>query len=192
MIAVWLVGPPGAGKTTLIKQYIDSFDTEFIESPKWTITNNLLLAGHYFGEKFDGADTVPYNAIDKTLHFWQNNLLPDPKYTITIFDGDRFSDRKSLEYVLRFCSGLCVYLNLSRVELDKRRRKRGSKHNTSWVKGRETKSKNFFNMFEKDKRFMLDGEPDPQTISTDLMNRITLHARATVRTEYLPDKHSKE
>ena len=182
MIGVWVVGPPGCGKTTMLRNYLDPFDTEFIIKPKWTLTNNFILSGHYFGNVFDGGDTVPYNAFKDSLEYWSKFLLANEKYSVTIFDGDRFSTRYCLDYVSTFTERcFCIFIDLPNDVLSERRRERGSNQNATWLKGRATKSKNFFKMFKDDNRLVLDGEKSPKELSDTVTNWINENARTIVR-----------
>jgi ABC-type Mn2+/Zn2+ transport system ATPase subunit len=71
---VWLIGAPGAGKTTLIRDLLQAAKPSTvvtIHKPKWTLVNGVLvLAGHYTGETFDGADRVAYNGVNAALDYW--------------------------------------------------------------------------------------------------------------------------
>ncbi|HHZ95250.1 MAG TPA: hypothetical protein EYN67_06785 [Flavobacteriales bacterium] len=184
MIGVWVVGSPGCGKTTMLRNYIDPFDTEFVVKPKWTLTNNIILSGHYLGKTFDGGDTVPYNAFKESLQYWSSFLLANEKYSVTIFDGDRFSTKYCLEYVNEFADGcFCILIDLPNDVLVERRKERGSNQNANWLKGRETKAKNFFNMFKNRDRLILDGKQSPKALSEIVIDWINTNARTIVETE---------
>lgn len=150
MIALFVVGNPGVGKTTLVRALLASvgyFDTTPAPHPKWTIApGHIAAAGHYTGGIFDGADTVGYNQVQKTLDFWRDSVLPVP---LTVFDGDRFSHQKVVDYC-KAIQGMQVrvaYLYSRPEVVEKRLRARavltGKSQNSRWIAGRYTKSVRF-------------------------------------------------
>jgi hypothetical protein len=139
---LFVVGAPGIGKTTLVRRLLEP-DSYFNAKPKWTIGPNqhVCAAGHYTGGTFDGADTVPYNGFQPALEFWAKELV---HFDLTIFDGDRFSDSRSILFFKNHRVQLKVLHCIATPDvLATRRKERGSKQNPSWMQGRETKSKRF-------------------------------------------------
>lgn len=144
---LFVVGPPGVGKTTLIRELLEP-DSYFVQKPKWTVGpgKRVCAAGHYMGSTFDGADTVPYNGVDAALAYWDSELRA---HQLTIFDGDRFSHRG---VVARFQRGSqhelrCLHLTAPDEVLAARREARGSHQNPTWLKGRVTKARRFAEEF---------------------------------------------
>jgi GTPase SAR1 family protein len=157
---VFLVGPPASGKTTLVHALFSLYGTSYItEKPKWTFSDEgpLCAAGHYLGHPFDGADTVPYNGAKDAFEYWRDFS----NHSVTILDGDRFSCTKwkqaFSEHVERT---ICIFIAATSHLLEERReirqRETGKVQNPTWVKGRATKARNFFNSFDGDKRFVLN------------------------------------
>lgn len=152
--AVWIVGEPGVGKTTLVRALLGR-DPSLVPKPKWTIGKNgaVCAAGHYTGGTFDGADTIPYNGVSDVLGYWEANLRETP---LTLFDGDRTSNAGVAERVSASAIVGCVYLTAAPDVVAARRAARGSRQNASWVKGRATKSARFFGLFPPEHRVQID------------------------------------
>lgn len=144
MSVVFVVGEPGVGKTTAVRSLIERGSKH--SNPKWTIGESRCFAGHYTGGKFDGADTVPYNGVQKALQFWETYLM---KKRLTVLDGDRFSNEKVLKWFQARTSVSTVLLHCDEKVAQERRVKRGSAQNESWVRGRKTKSERFWSLCEE-------------------------------------------
>lgn len=139
---LFIVGPPGVGKTTLVRELLNP-DSYFVQKPKWTVGPSVCAAGHYMGSTFDGADTVPYNGARACLEYWERELSDR---VLTIFDGDRFSNRTALEF-LNGRDLRCLHLTAPDELLEARRLARGSNQDATWLKGRVTKAQNFASAF---------------------------------------------
>jgi len=153
--ALWVVGEPGVGKTTLVRHLIKFGRT--VMKPKWHLgtygEHIAAAAGHYNGQPFDGADTIPYNGGTVALDYWAKNLVGN--VDLTIFDGDRLSNEPTLKRAeevagfmrnvggLRLCA---VLLYGDEWKLAARREKR-SEQDITWVRGRRTKAANFARQF---------------------------------------------
>jgi len=155
--AYFIVGPPCAGKTTIARALLGFDDGKertlvLIPKPKWTIFNSgrVVAAGHYTGATFDGADMVPYNGAKKALDYWLLHLRQ--KAELTIFDGDRFSNAPTINFLRPYVDCIEVeYITTSPNVLEKRRKARDWNPNPSWLKGRATKAQRFFDLYGKPK-----------------------------------------
>lgn len=155
---LFVVGPPGVGKTTALNLLLDKWNTSLVEKPKWTLSPPVAMVGHYGLGTFGGGDTVPYDGATDAVSYWAKHLLPDPQYKVFVFDGDRFSTKNVLSLISVQCldhseiinPSICVHLTATRETLLERRNKRGSSQNEIWMKGRATKAKRFAEHFGDD------------------------------------------
>lgn len=165
MKALFVVGPPGVGKTSMVRELFKMLDpfgaASMTMKPKWTVSQGIYAAaGHYTGGTFDGADTVPYTGAMQALDFLEENLKKwKPK--LVLFDGDRFSYSTALERVKGLIPDTRVaHLQATPEMLAARRLERGSKQNPTWLAGRETKARRFVEGFAPKKTFQANqGSP---------------------------------
>lgn len=152
--AIFVVGPPGVGKTSALRELLGE-EYKNITVPnngriKFATNQELCFTGHYGTGTFDGSDTVAMDGAKHCIDWWKENILPNPQYKATIFDGDRFStnpckaELESLEGV----RVLCVYMGASQETLNSRRAERGSNQDPTWLRGRESKCRNFADKFK--------------------------------------------
>lgn len=171
MRVLFVVGAPGVGKTTFVREALLTQDAYLVQSPKWTVSEatRVVAAGHYLGATFDGADTVPYNGVKPALQFWKERFLPDDAFDLTVFDGDRFSNRPAVD-TLKACGVklLCMHLTAPDTVADARRAERGSQQNSTWIKGRVTKARNFAALDVFDRTLELDASPPVEALARQL------------------------
>lgn len=160
--ALFIVGEPGAGKTTLARSLMGTGTLILHPKPKWTLSYDsdaFTAAGHYRGDTFDGADTVGYNGVEDALAFWEANLL---SRRVTIFDGDRFSHAKALTRINKSATVLCVQLLGGEIVAARRRAR--SVQNETWVKGRITKAANFAGLFASRELIVVNAALRPEQV----------------------------
>jgi len=169
---LWVVGEPGLGKTTLVRRLLPA-RVALHDNPKWTVSGPLAAAGHYSGHVFDGADRVPYNGVDDALAFWGAHLSSS---TLTLFDGDRFSYSGVRGW---FCANvfdqrqLCVLVAADASVGAERRAARGSNQSPTWVKGRMTKARKFWETFDREDRLLIDADGDQDAMFSHLSRWLT-------------------
>ena len=180
-VVLWIVGEPGAGKTSLARALLgpNPLVTSSV-SPKWTLSipPGVVAAGHYTGGTFDGADTISYSGGAAAIDWWAENVSAP----LTILDGDRLSNRNTIARLMREPVILaCAYLELRSEIAAERRAARGSDQNASWVKGRSTKARRFFESFPGAIRITLDGELPPDVLAREIHEQIEASREATER-----------
>lgn len=168
MVVCYILGPPGIGKTTATRLLLDK-QTTIIPKPKWSVGPKVVAAGHYTGQTFDGADTVPYNGVADCLRYWEDNLMSKE---VTFLDGDRFSYAKTKLYFEVRAERVCaVILKASDDHLERRRAGRGSNQNPTWLKGRVTKAVRFFDLFEDSA--IIDANVGTSAIADDIRDFVS-------------------
>jgi hypothetical protein len=155
---LWVVGEPGVGKTTLVRELITWAGPRTARDvkPKWDVYGGrMATAGHYDGQTFDGADRLPIGDIYPALAHWAAYLSNLP---LTVLDGDKLATaraRASITIQSPFIRQLCVRV-LDDASFIAARRAARSMQNPSWVKGRATKAWNFFHTFDRERRLEVD------------------------------------
>lgn len=147
----WVVGEPGVGKTTLCRRFLVQLAPEGQtwknDNPKWTgFGKDIAAAGHWRGDAFDGADTLPISQIKSAMKFW----LDTPSIRIALIDGDKLSNKGAVEMAKEACARLVCFWMVGSKVAEYRRELRGTNQNETWVAGRQTKARNFANTFPGD------------------------------------------
>tara|TARA_Y100000592_G_C5463288_1_gene315166 strand:+ start:1407 stop:1967 length:561 start_codon:yes stop_codon:yes gene_type:complete len=148
-VVLFVCGAPGVGKTTVLRGLLDPWSTSLVEKPKWTISGEYGLVGHYTNGLHDGGDTLAYNGAAEAMDYMEGTLFKRDGLRYFILDGDRFTARSAMARVERMPEALmgCVHLTASEETLLARRSQRNTTQNPTWMKGRKTKASRFAAMF---------------------------------------------
>lgn len=145
---VYIFGPPGSGKTTLMKEVIKRLEAmKVYEASKPVPHIGYITKGKKFAvlgkdkEPFGGTDTLSYTAVGSCAK-WLTDL-PE----LVLAEGDRLANLRFFEAVRSHYDLKLFYLNTGDEVARDRRESRAKKHgmkmqSASWVKGRSTKHRN--------------------------------------------------
>jgi len=182
--AIFVVGPPGVGKTSAVREILGEGYTNFTHPDtskvKWCLNAPWVFAGHYGVGTFDGADTVPNDGWIPCMEWWEKEVLAHPElYSYTLFDGDRFSHANCQKFLEdRGVRVLCAHLTASDEVMVARRAERGSNQNAVWLKGRVSKARNFANRFLPPETALFDMFSDAEEEAENRLLEITVEGVA--------------
>lgn len=181
-VALFVVGPPGAGKTTSMRALLGQ-GYSIVTHPetakiKWTLNHPFCFVGHYGVGTYDGSDTIPLDSWKINLEYWEKELLPNYKYTV--FDGDRFAHKHAKKFLEdRGVMTVCIHLSAPDKVLNERRTERGADQDPAWLKrisapgwlkGRVTKARNFADLFKEETLLEMFGGEEPSHNPSRLLN----------------------
>lgn len=171
MKVVAIGGEPGAGKSTLMKIFIESFKMEpvfdkvklvpYHKSPE---KQYYVLGKYEEGEVFSGTDRMSMAVQPEAVKF----LASLPKDAVVLFEGDRLFTASFLEHCVENYETNIIYLSTDKSVREERYKERGSNQNETWLQGRETKIANILSnmtlMFNTEKFSNNDKEERVQTV----------------------------
>lgn len=147
--AVYVIGPPGAGKTTAVAEYI-GLHRDRMPAVKtgyrglWVEPlvdrNTGIVDGLHLGRRrpggFGGTDALAMNVHPHALAWAANADLPD----LVVGEGQRLATAAFLTTLHARTDLTVVYLYADDQTLDERCEARGSSQNSAWRKGSATKA----------------------------------------------------
>lgn len=152
MNVIIVIGEPGTGKTTLMKQLMSSignWDQHFSDYPLVPYHQNAktIVLGKYEDDKvFAGTDTmsmaVQPNAKEFMLQCQKNGIQN------VVFEGDRLSNLSFLQFCIENFNVHVYYLKVSKEIREERYKARGSNQSEKFIAGRVTKYRNLVNSFD--------------------------------------------
>lgn len=149
--AVYLLGAPGVGKTTLMTSLLAGFTREkFAKPPDCKVfgyeplTVDGTLAGAHLGrtrEAFSGTDALPLNVLPEAAHWAATSQLPE----LLLGEGPRLGHPRFLVALHeRGVRVTVVHLTADPRLLDRRCAARGSTQDADWRRGSATRALNAF------------------------------------------------
>lgn len=148
MNTLYLIGPPGAGKTTLMGEVMRDWnllsrETKPVKHSWWESPHGITLELGHPRAPFGGTDTLSYTAIN-TLELWLPNLQ---KVDLLVGEGDRLANNRFLDLCRSLGTLHLFYLTAPDGVLQDRRAHRAAKNalppqNPTWAKGRASKHHN--------------------------------------------------
>jgi GTPase SAR1 family protein len=152
-IALWIVGEPAAGKTTLARHILQARpeNNRHLNGPdtggiwqKWHVApgREWFAPGHYTGGTFDGADTVGMSHASKYLDFYLSPFGVDGRpHRGILLDGARFATRPSFDRLSEtHATAVCF---VESPDCAARRAARGWNPSQTWLAGAITRAQRF-------------------------------------------------
>lgn len=139
MKLMYLIGLPGCGKTTIMKQVIESLGDFKIERPIELLDSHFngsvrILGKYQEGETFSGTDRLSMAVAPKAIEYFSTR--PDE---IVLGEGDRLNNSAFFDC---FDNKTIVHLTVSDEERKRRYEERGSEQSDKFIQTVRTKVKN--------------------------------------------------
>jgi len=141
-----IIGAPGTGKTTLVREWMKSrqWSTDRpIDLLDSHVSGDVRLLGKYQNDDvFGGTDKLSMAVQPKAVEYLDNPSR------VTVFEGDRltsikfFESAKSKGFDIKI-----IQLTVPDSVREERYKERGSEQNETWLNGRLTKVKNVADAF---------------------------------------------
>jgi hypothetical protein len=168
--AMYVIGEPGIGKTTLVQELTAGVDYETTENPFAMRVYDGPVT--YLGKRrgtFSGTDALSMDVIGKVEQYLEGVA---PPYIIA--EGDRLANSRFFDFLARNGYELPLYLLQADGLAERRRLLRGSVQDEKWLKGRATKVRKLAHDFGA---IRLDATPTPATIAKMIHNPVVLTLR---------------
>ena len=144
MKLIYLIGIPGTGKSTVMKQFMDRFDDwkaeRVIDLLDTHISGNVRVLGKYEeGETFSGTDRLSMAVAPKAIEWAQTK---PSEYVVG--EGDRLNNKG---FFHAFEERVIIHLTVSDAERERRYAERGSNQPEKFIQTCRTKCANILEEF---------------------------------------------
>lgn len=140
MNLLYIIGPPGVGKSTLVAELVRGRKRRVKTEPfaHTVYEGGLVQLGRERGNGFSGTDVLSMSVSPQAIAMLQSGAWPN-----IIAEGDRLSHAKFFDAAKEAGYHVdVVLLTAPQFVLTKRRQERGSDQDPNWLAGRDTKARN--------------------------------------------------
>lgn len=167
MITVYLIGAPGSGKSTVMKEltkYCSRLEYHTSAVPHEVLFKNSYIVGAEMGKtrsNFPGTDALSYSIGPKAVQW-----VSERPYQLLLGEGTRLATKAFLEAAQGAGELVLAYLGTSPELAASRRAERGSQQNEAWAKGATTRAANVAKNLRHLGTFVtLPGEAPPEILA---------------------------
>ena len=142
----YYIGQPGVGKTTLVRQIIETLGTgEVVKEGlviyhKFPETKTIVL-GLYDDSVFSGTDRTS-KGVGPKFRAWLEKAQTEYYDWTIIGEGERLSNNPNLDAMFAAGDMELILVTVSDDELERRRAARNNTQNQTWMKGMNTRISN--------------------------------------------------
>jgi hypothetical protein len=168
---VYLVGEPGAGKTTLMAELRAGWSELSLEKRPlkhvlWDTPDGRIVPElGWPRDGFGGTDALPMDAV-RHAEPW----IATCGYQLVLAEGDRLANSRFFMAAQAAGRLVLVHLHVPAELAEARRAERGSAQDPSWLAGRRTKVVNLVDQWSEraDQLVLLDGQPPALAVADQL------------------------
>lgn len=139
MKLIYLIGLPGCGKSTVMKEFMSQYNDWSLDRPIELLDSHVrermrVLGKYQEGETFSGTDRLSMAVAPKAIEYFSTR--PDE---IVIGEGDRLNNKGFFDV---FEDKILIHLTVSDSERQRRYEERGSEQSDKFIQTVRTKCEN--------------------------------------------------